>query len=342
MLASCAVNEPGVGGGNGLRGVIAGGGSSAQQAAQNAWIVGFQTDNTGATIEYDSAGSGAGREMFIAGGTTFAGSDRAFTVEELRDEEFKACEPGSSIIEIPAYISPIAVVFNLKDIDNLNLDADTIARIFSGDITRWDDEAIAGHNPGVELPDTRITAVHRSDDSGVTENFTEYLSAAASKAWPHDPSGEWPIDGGEAAQGTSGVVDTVRTGRGMIGYIDASRAGELGLVSVRSGNEYVPYSSKAAAAIVDASPVATGRAPGDLAIELDRTSSASGVYPIVLVSYLIGCADYVDDDDAVLVRGYFEHVISVKGQRDAAKLAGSAPISSGLAERAAAAVMKIK
>lgn len=176
MLTSCAVNEQGPGSGSGLTGIVVGGGSSAQQAAQEAWIVGFQTANPAATIEYDPAGSGAGREMFIAGGSDFAGSDRAFTAEEVEGEDFVFCEADSGIVELPAYISPIAIVFQLEGIDSLDLDADTIARIFTGDVIRWNDEAITTQNPGIELPDAAITAVHRSDDSGVTENFTDRKS----------------------------------------------------------------------------------------------------------------------------------------------------------------------
>lgn len=342
LLSSCAVNEQGFGDTTGVRGIVVGGGSSAQQSAQEAWIVGFQTANAAATVEYDPAGSGAGREMFIAGGSDFAGSDRAYTPEEIADEDFVSCEPGSDIVEIPAYISPIAIAFRLEGIDTLDLDADTIARIFAGDISRWDDEAIARQNPDTTLPDAEITAVHRSDDSGVTENFTEYLAATAPKAWPHEPDGVWPLSGGEAAQGTSGVVDAVSRGTGTIAYIDASRAGDLGLVSVRVGDDYVSYSAEAASAIVDASPVGEGRTSSDLAIEIDRTSTASGVYPIVLISYLIACADYRDASTAELVRAYFEHVISPEAQEAAAEHAGSAPISQSLFERASAIVERIE
>ncbi|AWB90473.1 phosphate ABC transporter substrate-binding protein PstS [Salinibacterium hongtaonis] len=341
MLASCAVNERATDVTGPYSGIIVGGGSSAQQAAQEAWTVGFQTTNSRATIEYDPAGSGAGREMFSAGGSAFAGSDRAFTVEEIATEPFDGCVPGTGIVELPAYISPIAIAFQLEGIETLNLDATTIAQIFSGEITQWNDKAIAQFNPGVTLPNSRITAIHRSDDSGVTENFTEYLSAAAPAAWPHKPSGEWPFDGGEAAQGTSGVVDSLRNGTGTIAYIDASRASDLGLVSVQVGDEFVPYSAEAAAAIVDASPIAPGRTEGDLAIEIDRTTTAAGVYPIVLISYVVGCQDYINDLEGTLVRGYFEYIVSDAGQQRAAESAGSAPISAELHKRAAAAAALI-
>lgn len=342
LLTSCAVNEMNLPPGSDLTGTLIGGGASSQQAAQETWVAGFQTDNPNTNVEYDPAGSGAGRDMFIAGGANFAGSDRAFTTAEVDSTEFEACAPGSDIIELPAYIAPIVVVFMLEGIDQLNLDAATLARIFDGDITRWDDQAIADQNPEAKLPDARITPVHRSDDSGTTENFTDYLAAAAPEAWPYKPNGVWPFSGGEAAQGTSGVVDTVRNGSGTIAYVDASRATGLGMVAVKVGDSYVPYSARAAAAVVDQSPVEQGRTAGDLAIELNRTSTSAGIYPVVLISYLIGCAEYPDAARAELVRSYFSYLISVEAQERAAEFAGSAPISDELRERSEAAVALIR
>ena len=121
-------------------------------------------------------------------------------------------------------------------------------------ITKWNDQAIVALNPDATLPDLAITPVHRSDDSGTTENFTDYLGAAAPDVWTYEADGVWPFEGGEAAQGTSGVVDAVTNGTGTIGYADASRAGDLGTVAVQVGDEFVAYSPEAAAAIVDASP----------------------------------------------------------------------------------------
>ncbi len=326
-----------------IRGTIIGAGSSAQQAAQEAWVVGFQTANVHATVEYDPIGSGGGRETFIGGGSQFAGSDRAFKVEEIAEDNFASCVPGTGILEIPAYISPIAVVFNLDGIDALNMDGATIAGIFAGTITTWNDEAIAAQNEGVELPDLPITAVHRADDSGTTANFTDYLAAVAPEVWTVGQIETWPIEyGGEAAPQTSGVIDAVTNGVGTIGYADASRAGELGIVSVKVGDQYVPYSPEAAAAIIDASPRAEGRGSTDLAIDIDRTSSAPNVYPIVLVSYLIGCNEYNEGERADVVKAYFSYLVSDEGQAFAAEYAGSTPISDALHAEAQAAIDAIK
>lgn len=349
MLTGCAANE-GAPASNetdapasSLTGTLAGAGASSMDAAQQqGWIAGFQTAHQDVTVNYDPSGSGAGREAFQQGATAFAGSDRAFKVDEIEAGPFATCA-SNEIIEIPAYISPIAIIFNVEGVSDLSLDAATMANIFNGSITNWNDAAIAELNPDVDLPDLAIVAVHRSDKSGTTGNFTDYLGAAAPDAWPAGSVEEWPSDisGGEAAQGTSGVVEAVKGGVGTIGYADASRADGLSTVKVKVGEEFVAYSPEAAAAIVDASPLEEGRTAGDLAIKLDRASSAEGVYPIVLISYLVACGEYEDAANAELVKEYFSYIVSEEGQKDAEAAAGSAPISDTLREQAVAAIDSI-
>ena len=326
---------------NSLSGSLVGAGASAQGEAQNVWIATFGEMHPDVTINYDPAGSGTGRGNFQQGASQYAGSDRSFHIEEIEEGPFETCAADSGIVELPVYISPIAIIFNIDGVDSLNLDSETIAKIFLGEITSWDDPAIASQNEGVELPATAITAVHRSDDSGTTENFTDYLAAVAPSVWTHEADGEWPIEHGEAAQGTSGVVSAVEGGNGTIGYADASRAGGLGTVNVKVGDEYVPYSPEAAAAVVDASPFEEGRGDLDLAVALERDTTAAGVYPIVLISYLIGCETYEDPAAAELVKEFFSHAASEEGQALSAEHAGSAPISSELRSKVEAAIAAI-
>jgi phosphate transport system substrate-binding protein len=346
-LAGCASNEGGntSGGesssgteGGTLAGDLVGGGATSQEVAVQTWTKGLQEANSDLTVTYDAGGSGAGRESFQEGAFQFAGSDRAFKTEEIEEGPWNACAEGSDLVELPTYISPIAVIFNLEGVDSLNLDPATVAGIFAGTITNWNDPAIAALNADATLPDLAITAVHRSDDSGTTENFTDYLFATAPDVWTSEPDGVWPLSGGEAANGTSGVISAVEGGQGTIGYADASRAGELGTVAIQVGEEFVPFSPEAAAAVVDASPEEEGRAASDIAIEIDRTTTEAGVYPIVLVSYLIGCADYEDDAIAANVKGFFSYAASEEGQQAAADAAGSSPISDTLREQVVAAI----
>ena len=344
-LAGCAANEAPAGDSDAavasnLEGTLKATGASSQGAAQEAWVAAFQTANTGVTINYEPTGSGTGRENFIAGASDFIGSDRAFKLDEFADG-FKTCS-SEGIVEVPLYISPVAVAFNLEGVDELNLDAKTIAGIFAGSITNWNDEAIAAQNEGVELPDLAISPVHRSDDSGTTETFTAYLNATAPDVWTAEADGVWPLQGGEAAQGTSGVVQAIKAGNGAIGYADASQTTGLGQVKVGVEGEYVAYSAEAAAALVEASPLEEGRGDADLVFDVDPAAAPAGSYPIALVSYLIACEQYEDQNKAELVKTYLEYVASEEGQQAAADNAGSAPISDGLREKVLAAIDSIK
>lgn len=342
-LAGCAANEGGTGGTTDapsestLTGTIEATGASSQEAAQQAWVAAFQTANPDTTINYTATGSGTGRENFIAGSSNFIGSDRAFDADELAAGGFGSCA-SDDIVEIPVYISPVAVAFNLEGIDELNLDGATIAGIFAGTITNWNDEAIASQNEGVELPDQAIVAVHRADPSGTQETFTKYLSAVAPDVWTYEPADEWPLQTGEAGDGTSGVVNAITNGVGYIGFADASQASELGQVAVEVEGEYVPYSADAAAALVSSSPLEEGRSDHDLAYAVDPAAAPAGSYPIALVSYLIGCVEYEDAETATLVKAYFEYVASEEGQTAASEAAGSAPISSELRDQVSAAI----
>lgn len=342
-LAGCAANEPAAGGNteepttSTLSGTIDATGASSQAAAQEAWVAEFQTANPDVTVNYEPTGSGTGRENFLEGGSSFIGSDRAFNDEEVAAGGFGACTTDD-IVEVPLYISPVAVAFNIEGVDTLNLDAATIAGIFSGDISNWNDEAITALNDGKELPDLAISPVHRSDPSGTQETFTTYLESAAPDAWPHEAADVWPIEGGEAAQGTSGVIQAITAGNGAIGFADASQVGDLGQVHVEVDGEFVAYSADAASKLVENSPLLEGRGDGDLVFDVDPASATGGAYPIALVSYLIGCEQYEDANTAELVKAYFQYMASPEGQTAAEANAGNAPISDGLREQALAAI----
>lgn len=333
-LAACGEEQGQPGGGAApkgpaLSGNIAGAGASSQDAAMESWIAGFQEQNPEVTISYDPVGSGGGREQFVEGGTLFAGSDSALEEEELTGAQ-KRCGGPDKLVEMPAYISPIAVVYNLEGVPNLQLSPETLASIFKQDITNWNDPAIAKDNPGAQLPDQRITAVNRSDESGTTENFVEYMAEVAPDVWDFEVDGNWPVKGGEAAQGTSGVVDAVKNGQGAIGYADASQAGELGVAKIKVGEEFAAPTPEAAAAIVDKSEETDDKGKFVFTRDLARDTSESGTYPIVLVSYELACTKYDSPQEGNIVKAFMSYIISEEGQNVAAKAAGSAPISDAL------------
>ena len=323
-----------------LSGNLAGSGASSMQNAQTAWTESFrglvEAEGGDLTVTYDPTGSGTGREQFLSGQVKFAGTDAALDEEELAASA-EVCNDEQAF-NLPVYISPIAVVFKLEGVESLNLSAEVIGGIFAGDITNWNDPAIADLNPDAELPDLDIVPVHRSDDSGTTENFTEYLSENAPDAWSHGPVETWPIDGGQSGDGTSGLISTVEGGNGTIGYADASQAGNLGTANIQVGEEFVEYSADAAAKAVDVSPREEGREDNDIVVELDRTTEESGVYPIVLISYLALCGSYADSAEGEAVKAYASYIISEEGQQAGLENAGSAPISDELRTEAQAAI----
>jgi phosphate transport system substrate-binding protein len=341
LVAGCSAGNETSSNGSGLQGTLNGGGSSAQEAAQGAWRAGYQKQNSGVTVNYDPVGSGTGRENFISGAYNFAGSDSYLSTDAGEIDKAKQRCGGEDPIEVPAYVSPIAVVYNLPGVDTLNLDAKTIAEIFDGKITQWNDPAIAALNGGASLPSTKITPVHRSDESGTTANFTDYLSKAGGGSWSYDPDSVWPIKGGESAEGTSGLVGAVSDGEGTIGYADDSQAGNLGVANIKVGSEYAAPSAEGAAKVLALSKPVSGRPAVDMAVDVDRTTTESGAYPLILVSYLIACQHYGDATTADMVKGFASYIVSTTGQQAAADTAGSAPLDSNVQQKAAAIVAKI-
>jgi phosphate transport system substrate-binding protein len=343
-LSACgAVNEqPGYAGAAGgssatqLSGSLNGAGSTAQQAAMQGWTAGFSAAQPKVTVNYDAVGSGGGRTQWLAGGVNFAGSDSALSDDELTKAATLCGSKG--VFELPDYVSAIAVVYNLPGVSKLNLKPATTANIFNGKITKWNDPAVAADNAGVTLPDTAISPVHRSDKSGTTKNFTDYLSKASGGAWTAPAADTWPVKSGEAASGTSGVISAVKAGKGAIGYADESQAAGLGIADVAVGGTFVAPSAVGAARVLESSKVKTGRGQYDFAYDVNRTPSSPDEYPIVLISYHIGCMAPKDKATAALMKAFFGYVISPAGQNAAAIAAGSAPLTDKIRTQSQTAV----
>jgi len=341
-VAACG--SSGNGGSSGISGTIAGAGSSAQQAAQEAWIAKFEDQNSDATVSYDPIGSGGGRDQFIAGGSTdFAGSDSPFDTDELPKATQRCAGAGGDLVQIPDYISPIAIIYNLSGVDSLQLSPETTAKIFRGEITTWDDPAIKADNPSADLPSTKITPVHRSDESGTTANFTDYLHEAAGSVWTDDPDSSWPLKTGESGAQTSGMVQAVKAGDGTIGYADESQAQGLGIAKVKVGNTYVAPSAEGAAHDFDQSQKDPELSQGKyvFAYKVQRTPTDPSSYPVLLVSYLMGCTKYDSTDTTKLVDEYFKYIESSEGQQAAVDNAGSALLPPGVTKEVQPALAAI-
>jgi phosphate transport system substrate-binding protein len=338
-LTACGNNNSG---GSSGGDTLNGGGATSQATAQQTWRANYQKAN-GGTINYEEVGSGTGVENFTSKAYSFAGTDAYLTADQMNAAK-SSCT--SDVVEVPAYVSPIAVAFNLSGVKSLNLDAKNIADIFNGKITKWNDPAITGANPGVKLPSTAIATIHRSDESGTTFNFTDYLSKASGGAWTDAPSTVWPanLTGGQGLEGTSGVIGGISDTAGSIGYADNSAvtsAGDLGVAPIKVGKSYNPPTPQGAAQVLEASPPASNQPATSMATDIDRTATAKGDYPLMLASYLLACEKYSDSSTADMVKGYLTYVVSPDGQAAAAKAAGSAPLTAALSTKATAIVSKI-
>lgn len=312
-------------------------GSTAQSNAITEWITNYQTECSGATIAYNGTGSGAGRTNFLAGQTDFAGSDAALS--ESKGEFASAATrcAGNPAINLPMVVGPIAVAYNVKGIDNIILTPAVTAKIFLGEITKWDDKAIADLNSGDKLPSTDIKVFFRSDDSGTTQNFTTYLNTAAPTAWTAAPAQKWGGSVGEGKKGSDGVQQGVAGADGGIGYMEYSFADNGGLDSAQidNGGGAVKLSPDSASKALDgATIVGTG---GDLSLKLDYATKAKGAYPIVLVTYEVVCTKGLAADRAALVKSFLTYTASEDGQNVLRDLA-YAPLPAAIATKVQAAV----
>ena len=328
-----------------ISGNFSGAGASSQQAAVEAWIAGFQGTNPEAKIAYNPSGSGAGVQTFLTGATAWAGSDKALADDEVEQSK-SVCTEGTAF-DVPVYISPIAVVFNLKGVSDagkhINMDAATLAKIFDGKITKWNDPAIADQNKDLKLPDTAITVVHRSDKSGTTQNFVSYFKDVTPDNWTYDLSENWPNEVGQGAKGTSGVISTVKQADGTIGYADFSQVGDLGTVAVKVGDKYNEISAEAGSKVIgDSKQDDTVKGDNRIVIKINHATEAEGAYPIVLVSYDIVCPAYKDTKQAEFAKAWLTYVTSDEGQKAAQDAAGTAPLPSSLKSEITKSIEAIK
>ena len=304
-------------------------GSSAQKNAVDQWVSDFQGACPDITVNYKATGSGAGIQEFLQGKTGFAGSDSALKPEEVQASK-KVCKDGEAI-NIPMLGGPIAIGYNVDGVDDLVLDADVVGQIFGGSITTWNDPAIADLNPDADLPDTKIQPVHRSDESGTTDNFTQYLAAAAQDTWPHEPGKKWPVQGGQAADGSAGVSSQVTQTDGAISYFELSyaTASDIDTVKLDTGaSEPVEATSEnASKAIAAAKVTGTGK---DLAMKLDYTTDAAGAYPLTLLTYEIACDTGNNRDNLDKVKSFLGYTASEAGQSKLSQL-GYAPLPAEIA-----------
>ncbi|HME80022.1 MAG TPA: phosphate ABC transporter substrate-binding protein PstS [Mycobacterium sp.] len=292
-------------------------GSTAQANAMKGFISAYEKACPGHTLNYTANGSGAGISDFLAGKTDFAGSDTP-----LDDDQHAAAKQrcGSDAWNLPVVFGPLAITYNLYNVDFLVLDASSLAGIFNGSIKRWDDPAITALN--ASMPSEDIKVVYRSDKSGSTANFQAYLQAAAGGDWTQGTGKEFKGGVGTGAKGNDGTSAMVKNTEGAITYNELSFAMDEGLYAaeiktpasrksrrpVRIGTDSVGKT------IAGAKFVGKGN---NLVLDLSSfyNPTQDDVYPIVLATYEIVCSKYADPQVAQAVKAALQAMLG-PGQID--------------------------
>nr|WP_206037826.1 phosphate ABC transporter substrate-binding protein PstS [Rhodococcus sp. HNM0569] len=298
---------------------LGGAGSSAQKNAMDQFVATYiaacQQKDANVNVAYTASGSGDGRTQFLASQIDFAGSDSPIKGEQAEQAQQRCA--GGEAWNLPLVFGPVALAYNLDGVDDLVLDAETTAKIFNGTIRTWNDPAIAALNEGVALPDQPITPIVRSDSSGTTDNFQQYLTVASKGAWTSGAGSDFTGGTGEGAKGSAGVAQAVSGGPGSITYVEESFAKQNGLDVAKIDNGAGPVElnvQTAGKAIEEASFKSEG--VGDLTLDLDSIygNTTADAYPLVLATYEIVCSKGYDADTAAAVKSFLTSAVA-EGQQ---------------------------
>jgi phosphate transport system substrate-binding protein len=300
-MAACGggSDDEGAGDGELVSGEITGSGASFPDAYYAAAIEAYAEVNPDLIVTYSADGSSAGKEAFGQDLNDFAGTDSL-----VKDGD--GPEAGS-FQYIPTVAAPITISYNLPGVEGLQIDQETLANIFQGAITNWNDPAIAATNPDATLPDLAITIARRSDGSGTTKNFSTFLDDATD-AWTLGASDEleWPATsvGGEK---NTGVATIITQTEGAIGYVDLADAAELGLVTASIENAdgaFVQPTLDAATAALAGAEVAD-----DLSYNPLNAAGAES-YPITAPTYILIRTEYDDENVAAGVKEFVNYLLT--------------------------------
>ncbi|MFB9662871.1 phosphate ABC transporter substrate-binding protein PstS [Glycomyces mayteni] len=322
-MAACGggSDDDAAGDGELVSGEITGSGASFPDAFYAAAIEAYAEVNPELIVTYNAVGSGTGKSEFGEGLNDFAGSDSL-----VKDGDGPA---EGSFQYIPTVAAPITISYNLPGVDGLQIDQETLANIFQGAITTWNDPAIAATNEGVELPDTAITIAHRSDGSGTTSNFTKFLDEATD-AWTLGAGDEitWP-EGSIGGEKNTGVATVITQTEGAIGYVDLADATETGLVTASIENAdgaFIQPTLDATTAALEGAEVAEDLSYNPL------NAAGAETYPIVAPTYILLHTEYEDENVAAGVKEFVNYLLT-DGQ-DIAADNSFAPLPDALRQQA--------
>jgi len=305
LLAACGSSSKSDSSGS-ASATVNGAGSSFQKTFNEAAIATFQDKNSNITINYDPTGSGAGKSALQTKTIDFAGTDSLPKPDEL------ASYQGGTVLNFPTVAAPITVSYNLPDVKTLQLSGETLAKIFSGKAKTWDDASIKADNPGVTLPSTSVTIVHRSDSSGTTTNFTKFLTAVDPTVWTLGSSDtiNWPssTQGGEK---NAGVAQLVQQTEGAVGYVDLAdaTAAKLQFASIKNaaGKYVAPTVAGAEAAVANA------KFNADLSYD-PINAKGDDSYPITSPTWIIAYQNQSKNNVGTALKSFLQFIYSSDGQ----------------------------
>ncbi len=285
-------------------------------------------EETGVRVNYQSIGSGGGIRQLIAGTVDFGATDVPMTDEEI------ARVPGGRVLHVPTVLGAVALTYHVPGLTRpLRLPPDVLADLFLGRITRWDDPRIAAHNPDATLPDRDVLIVHRSDGSGTSFIFSDYLTRV-SPDWAAGPGRSkdvrWPV--GLGGKGNEGVAGQVKQMPGAIGYVEATYARQnrlpVALLQNASGRFVAPSAFEIAAAAMSALDAAGE--PEDLRLSIVNAPSPQA-YPIASFTWLLLAPEHIGADKTRSLLDLIEWSLA-QGDETARRL-GYEPLPESLAER---------
>jgi len=315
-----------------LSGTLNGSGSTFQKAFDEDAIAAFKDVAPGVTVNYSGGGSGKGKTDLASQVTQWAGSDSAVKDADL--PTFK----GGAILYFPTVGAPVTVSYNLQGVDKLQLSPATLAQIFTGKVTTWNAPPIADDNPGVTLPSTAIVPTVRSDGSGTTSAFTNYLKAAGGSDWTIEAGDKptWPTGFG-TGNGNAGVAQAIQQTPGSIGYVDYSDAvaSKLALASIKNqaGTYTAPSLASAEAALQGA------KVNANLTVNALNTSGADA-YPITSATYVIIYQTQPDAGIGNALKGWVNYLLT--DAQALAEGANFAQLPANLQQQAVAQLSQMK
>lgn len=274
-------------------------GASFPEFIYKKWFSDYKNAHAGVEINYQANGSGAGIKQLVAGTVDFGASDRPVTEAEMNEMKVKP-------IYFPTVLGGIVPAYNLPKVTTqLKFTGDVLANIFLGKITKWNDKALTALNPGVALPNEDIAVVHRSDGSGTTFVFTEYL-AKVSDAWKNGPgvnqSPKWPTGSGQPQN--DGVAGYVKQTPYSIGYL------ELTFILTNKGMQYGQVKNAAGSFINATVQSVTAAAAGVKSFPVSITNaSGAQAYPISTMTYLLIPSKFADAKKRDAIKGFLSWML---------------------------------